>query len=122
MKKISLYVMVLFYAAAGINHFIHPVFYLKIMPPRIPLHKELVFISGVLEVLFALLLLFPSTRRFAACCIIVLLIAVFPANIQMMLNYIHDKNPGIWISVLRLPLQLVLIWWAYGFTKRDAVK
>ena len=109
--------MALFYFAAGLNHFIQPVFYLKIMPPWVPLHKELVFISGVCEVLFALLLLLPFTRRFAAWCIIALLIAVFPANIQMMLNYIDENNPALWVSILRLPLQPLLIWWAYGFTK-----
>ena len=109
--------MALLYFTAGVNHFIHPAFYLKIMPPWIPVHKELVFISGIAEVLFAMLLLFPVTRRFAAWGIIALLVAVFPANIQMMLNYMDENNTRLWISILRLPLQIVLIWWAYGFTK-----
>jgi uncharacterized membrane protein len=117
MKKLSLYIMVLFYAGAGVNHFIRPGFYLKIMPAWLPLHNELVFISGVAEVLFALLLLFPLTRRFGAWGIIALLVAVFPANIQMLLNYKKDNNPLLWIALLRLPIQLVLIWWAYSFTK-----
>lgn len=117
MKKISLYIMGLFYIAAGVNHFIHPEFYRKIMPPYIPFHDEAIFTSGICEVLFALLLLFPLTRRLAAWGIIVLLIAVFPANIQMMLNYYHENNPGLWFTVLRLPLQIVLIGWAHLFTK-----
>ena len=87
-----------------------------------PLHKELVLISGIAEVLFALLLLFPVTRRFGAWGIIALLVAVFPANIQMLINYCQQNNPMLWIAVLRLPLQLVLIWWAYGFTKPVVVK
>lgn len=114
--------MALLYFTAGVNHFIHPAFYLKIMPPWIPVHKELVFISGIAEVLFAMLLLFPVTRRFAAWGIIALLVAVFPANIQMMLNYMDENNTRLWISILRLPLQIVLIWWAYGFTKAVVVK
>lgn len=114
--------MALLYFTAGVNHFIHPAFYLKIMPPWIPVHKELVFISGIAEVLFAMLLLFPVTRRFAAWGIIALLVAVFPANIQMMLNYMDENNTRLWISILRLPLQIVLIWWAYGFTKPVVVK
>ena len=114
--------MALFYFAAGLNHFIRPGFYLKIMPPWMPLHKELVLISGIAEVLFALLLLFPVTRRFGAWGIIALLVAVFPANIQMLINYYQQNNPMLWIAVLRLPLQLVLIWWAYGFTKPVVVK
>ena len=119
---ISLYIMALFYVLAGINHFTHPGFYLKIMPPWMPWHNLLVLISGILEILFAIFLLFISTRRIAAWCIIILLVAIFPANIQMMLNYIHEHNPQLWITVLRLPLQIVLIWWAYGFTKPIAGK
>lgn len=114
--------MILFYAGAGVNHFIHPAFYLKIMPSWLPLHKELVFISGVAEVLCALLLLFPVTRRFGAYGVIALLIAVFPANIQMLLDYYHDNNPLLWVAIIRLPIQFLLIWWAYIFTKPIAAK
>lgn len=122
MKKISLYIMILFYAGAGINHFIRPSFYLQIMPPWLQLHKELVFISGVAEVLCAVLLLFSKTRRWGAWAVITLLVAVFPANIQMLLNYERDNNPMIWIAVLRLPIQLLLMWWAYSFTKPMGIK
>ncbi|MEO7528043.1 MAG: MauE/DoxX family redox-associated membrane protein [Chitinophagaceae bacterium] len=118
MKKISLYAMVVLYIAAGINHFWHPDFYLPIMPKWLPYHEVLVMLSGICEILFAFLLVFPSTRRFAAWCIILLLIAVFPANIQMMFNYMNESNPKLWIAIIRLPLQIVLIWWAYGFTKK----
>ena len=109
--------MILFYAGAGINHFIRPDFYLKIMPAWLPLHKELVFISGIAEVLCAALLLFSKTRRLGAWAVIALLVAVFPANLQMLLDYKRDNNPMLWIAVLRLPIQLLLIWWAYSFTK-----
>ena len=109
--------MILFYAGAGVNHFIRPAFYLQIMPPWLPLHKELVFLSGLAEVLCALLLLFTKTRRLGAWAVIALLIAVFPANIQMLIDYERDNNPMAWIAVLRLPIQLLLIWWAYSFTK-----
>ncbi len=114
--------MILFYAGAGINHFVHPAFYLQIMPPWLPLHKELVFISGVAEVLCALLLLFTKTRRLGAWAAIALLIAVFPANIQMLLDYKRDNNPMLWVAILRLPIQLVLIWWAYSFTGKSFQK
>ena len=111
--------MIVFYLVAGINHFIHPEFYFKIMPPWLPWHNELVFISGAFEILFALLLIFQSTRRVGAWCIILLLIAIFPANIQMLLNYNHENNPLLWVAILRLPLQVLLILWAYYFTKRN---
>jgi uncharacterized membrane protein len=120
MKRISLYIMILFYAGAGINHFIRPAFYLQIMPPWLPWHKELVFLSGLAEVVCALLLLFTRTRRLGAWAVIALLITVFPANIQMLIDYERDHNPLAWIAVLRLPIQLLLIWWAYSFTKPAA--
>ena len=122
MKKISLYVMILFYAGAGINHFIRPAFYLKIMPTWMPWHKELVFISGVAEIICALLLLFPVSRRLGAYCTMALLIAVLPANIQMLVDYVRTDNPLLWIAILRLPIQLLLIWWAYSFTKPTVIK
>ena len=122
MKKLSLIILILFYAAAGVNHFINPDFYLKIMPPWLPWHIELVFISGVAEVLCALLLLFPSTRRAGAWCTILLLIAVFPANVQMLIDYYHQSNTMLWVAIVRLPIQLLLIWWAYSFTGKRLPK
>ncbi|MGB8195007.1 MAG: DoxX family protein [Chitinophagaceae bacterium] len=107
------------YLLAGINHFINPRTYLKIMPPWVPYPQEMVLISGVFEILFALLLLPASTRPFAAWGIIVLLIAVFPANIQMSVNYHRANNPYLWVTLVRLLLQPVLIWWAYKFTTRS---
>jgi uncharacterized membrane protein len=109
--------MAFFYAGAGINHFIHPVFYLKIMPAWLPWHRQLVFISGVAEIVCAVLLLFPATRRMGAYCTIALLVAVFPANIQMLINFYHTHHPMLWAAILRLPLQLLLIWWAYSYTR-----
>ena len=118
MKKASLYIMVVLYVAAGINHFVNPGFYEKIMPPYLPYHSFLIFISGVFEIIFGLLLLPQGTRRFGAWLLIVLLIAIFPANIQMMLDFCQNKNPYLWAAILRLPLQFVLIWWAWIYTKR----
>ncbi|MDZ4664657.1 MAG: DoxX family protein [Bacteroidota bacterium] len=114
--------MSLFYLVVGIMHFVNSEVYLRIMPPWIPWHYELVLVSGVCEVVFALLLVFPPTKRLGAWCIIGLLIAVFPANIQMMINYIHESNPKLWIAIVRLPLQILLIWWAYRFTKKQPTK
>jgi uncharacterized membrane protein len=116
-QKISLYVMAVFYIIAGVNHFISPDFYKKIMPPWLPWHYPLIYFSGVCEIVFGILLLFKQTRKQAAWAIIVLLVAVFPANIQMMLNYYHQQSPYLWIAILRLPLQPLLMWWAYQFAK-----
>lgn len=116
-NKILLYIMAALYVVAGINHFVNPIFYKKIMPPWVPWHYPLIYISGGVEILLGLLLIPAPTRKLAAWGIIVLLLAVFPANVQMMLNYWHNNNPNVWIAILRLPLQLLLIAWAYQFTK-----
>ncbi|MCY7310530.1 MAG: DoxX family protein [Chitinophagaceae bacterium] len=118
-KMFSLYSMAAFYVLAGVNHFANPDFYKKIMPPWLPWHYSLIFISGVAEIVLGLLLLPVQTRKLAACGIIVLLVAILPANVQMMLNYQQQKNPYLWIAVVRLPLQLLFIGWAYQFAKSD---
>ncbi len=117
-RKTSLYCMAVLYIIAGINHFISPVFYKKIMPPWLPWHYPLIYASGVAEIVLGLLLIPIQTRQLAAWGIIALLIAVFPANVQMMLNYKEQHNSYLWIAVLRLPLQLLLIGWACQFTKK----
>ena len=111
--------MAAFYVIAGVNHFVHPVFYKKIMPPWLSIQDALIYITGGCEIVFGLLLIPEKTRRLAAWCIIALLVAVFPANIQMMLNYRQEHNSYLWVAILRLPVQLLLIWWAYLFTKKN---
>jgi uncharacterized membrane protein len=118
MKIVFLYVMALAYIAAGVYHFVAPGFYKKIMPPYLPYHMELIYASGVFEIVLGLLLLPASTRVYAAWGVIVLLIAIFPANIQMAVNFYQRKNPYLWVAILRLPLQILLIWWAYIYTKQ----
>jgi len=117
MKIILLYIMALLYTAAGIYHFVNPKMYMRIMPTYLPWHLPLVYISGVCEIAFALLLIPESTRPIGAWLIIALLIAVFPANVQMLVNYWQKNYNGLWIAIVRLPLQLVLIWWAWIYTK-----
>jgi uncharacterized membrane protein len=119
MQWLSLYSMAALYLIAGFNHFWHPRMYQRIMPPYIPYHLPMVYISGVCEIAFALLLLPIATRWLAAWLIIALLIAVFPANIQMAIDYSRRHNPYTWLAILRLPVQLVLIFWAWQFTKRS---
>lgn len=97
-------------------HFITPDFYVQIMPPYLPLHRELVYVSGFFEITFGLLLLVPRFSRFAAWGIVALLIAVFPANIYV---YQHQEilpAPPL-IHLLRLPLQGLFLLWAYWHTR-----
>ena len=109
--------MACFYIAAGINHFSNREAYLQIMPPWLPYHRLLIDLNGGTELALGALLLITPTRRIAACGLIVLLVIVFPANIQMMLNYEKQQHPLLWLTILRLPLQPLLIWWAWIYAK-----
>jgi uncharacterized membrane protein len=112
-QSISLVLAGVFYVAAGTWHFIKPGFYLKIMPPYIPWHVQMVLISGFFEILGGLGLLIPPTRRLAAWGLVALLIAVFPANIFMATNPVESGATSIAPALRwgRLPLQLLLAWW-----------
>jgi uncharacterized membrane protein len=118
MKLLLLYVMALVYIAAGVYHFVNPKFYLKIMPPYLPWHLPLIHISGVIEIVLGFFLFPESTRSAAAGLLILLLIAVFPANIQMAVDFYQKKSPALWMAILRLPLQPLLIWLAWIYTKK----
>ena len=111
-----LYLMGGFYVLAGINHFVNPKFYLKIMPPYLPYHHFLVGASGLAEIILGVLLFIPATRSWAAWGIILLLIAVFPANLYMAYgSQFQEISP--WIRWGRLPIQFLLIWWAYQYAR-----
>jgi uncharacterized membrane protein len=112
---ISRIILSLFFITAGITHFTSTNFYLKIMPSYLPMHKELVYISGILEVISGLLLIIPDTIKIGATGIIIILIAVFPANINMYINYQEFRNFKRSLLLIRLPLQFILIYWAYTF-------
>lgn len=100
------------FIAAGLNHFRNPAFYASIVPPMFPSPRLLVMLSGVFEVAGGFGLLVPPLRRVAGCGLILLLIAVFPANIFMALS---PERFGIarWLLWLRLPLQLVFVAWVW---------
>lgn len=85
-KFITIILMSCFYMNVGVKHFIEPEWFLQIMPPNFPFHLASVYISGFLEVSFGFLLLIPKTRYYAAWGLILLLIAVFPANIYLALT------------------------------------
>ena len=115
-NTISKFVLAIFLIGAGISHFVNPAFFLKIMPPYLPLHKELVLVSGIFEVLLGVLLLVPAYSRWAAWGIVALLIAVFPANLYVFQHQeLIPASPLV--HLLRLPLQGVFILWAYWYAR-----
>lgn len=109
--------MAIAYVGAGVNHFISPEFYLPMMPPWLPAPEALLAISGLAEILLGVGVLVPMTRRLAAWGVVALLIAVFPANLHMALADVHDMPLAF--HIVRLPLQAVLVLWAYWYTRAD---
>lgn len=115
--EVSKYILAILLIIAGILHFVKPHFYKKIMPTYLPAHGLLIIISGIAEIICGILLLFPETQNLGVYATVSLLIAVFPANIEMSRKYYLRKKKGFWLTILRLPLQLVLIWWVLQFLK-----
>jgi uncharacterized membrane protein len=126
LKTVTRWLMAAVYLGAGTMHFRDPWFFVQIMPPYLPWHWGLVYLSGAIEILLGVLLLVPATSRLAAWGVIALLIAVFPANVHMAVAHVQFDPPPAWgqptplMAWLRLPLQAVLIWWAWLYTRKDA--
>jgi len=124
MKKISARVLSIvligiLFILAGIGHFVFPKTYLRIMPPQLSYPLELVYLSGIFEILGGVGILFPALRRWAGYGLIVLLILVFPANIYMASSDEVVPEVPNWLAVARLPLQFLLIAWVYWAISAD---
>jgi len=111
--------MSLLYITVGVKHFINPDFFVTIVPPIINWKEEAVLVSGFIEVLLGILLLFNQTRRLAAWGIILLLIAVLPANIYLYISEIPREILSVSKSqaLFRIPFQIPLIIISYWHSK-----
>ena len=117
-KKFFLYLLCAFMIFGGLNHFLNTDIYLSMMPPYLPYHLELVFLSGIAEIICGVLLPIPKTRVWGAWFTILTLIAIFPANVYMAQNpelFLFASKLGLYI---RLPFQFVLIGWASLYVKK----
>ncbi len=110
------YILGIIFVAAGFYHFRKPKLYERIMPPYIPMHSTLVLISGAVEMILGLMVLNPETQVMAAWGIIVLLVLFIPVHIHMLQNEDASLNLPKWVLILRLPLQIALIYWVYQYT------
>lgn len=121
-KSAMKWLLAVLFVAAGVNHFVRAEFYVAIMPPYLPWHEELVYLSGVFEILGGIGLLIPRLQVAAAWGLIALLVAVFPANVHMALSpeSVPERFAGVppFVWWARLPLQLVFVAWAYWFTRK----
>ena len=109
--------MSFFYIVTGISHFTSADWFLKIVPPYLFYKLELVYISGFFEILFGSLLLIKSTRYYAAWGLILLLIAVYPANIYLAQTNGAAMNTTPLLAWGRLPFQFLFIGLAYWHSK-----
>ena len=109
----------LIFIVAGVLHFVSPETYERIMPPYLPLHRELVYLSGALEIAGGMGLFYERTRPAAGIGLILLLLAVWPANVQMLLDARAAGKPSWWMALLwaRLPLQVLLMAWVWRVSR-----
>lgn len=109
----------LIFVTAGAMHFVVPGYYRTIVPPYLPAPDALVAASGAAEILGGIGLLVPRLRRVAGVWLIAVLVAVFPANVELLRLYrLRGVSPPVELLLwLRLPLQGVLIWWAWRLSR-----
>lgn len=119
-KNITLVILIIFYVVAGLNHFIHPGGYLKIIPDYIPFPNAVNLVSGACEITFAVMALFSKTRQIAGWLIILMLAAFMPVHITMA-NEAPLRVGSLWVTPAwawaRILLQPVLMFWAWWSTR-----
>jgi uncharacterized membrane protein len=118
-RRIALFGVALFFVGAGVFHFVNAAFFVAIVPPYLPAHLELVYLSGVFEILGGLGVLPAATRRLAGWGLLALLAAVYPANVHMALHpeLFPDLSPAALVA--RLPLQFVFAAWVWVATRPE---
>jgi uncharacterized membrane protein len=122
LRRPLLYLLSLNLCVAGFMHLLSPDFFVAIIPKGLPNPEWLNVLSGLAEIVLGVFLLEPRTRIYAAWGTIALAIAVFPANVNMMLENIGPGGPGTGSPVvnwIRLPFQGVFVLWAWWFTRPE---
>jgi len=110
-----LYLMATLYILAGMMHFIKPKMYLRIMPRYLPYPKQLVSLSGIAEILLGIGVCFPLTQALSIYGIIVMLGVFLMVHFYMLTGEKASAGIPKWILTLRIPLQFVLMYWAYSY-------
>lgn len=122
-KRVGLVLVFLWFVIGGVAHFSYTEIEMRIVPPLIPWPRAAVLISGVFELLGAVGILIPVTRRAAGIGLFLLTIAVTPANVYM-LQHAELFNVPRWALIVRLPFQgalLALIIWSTWSGPRQAL-
>ena len=116
-KPFSIIVMSWFYIYTGLLHFANTNWFLQIVPPYLSMKMELVYLSGLFEVILGFMLIVPALRYYAGWGLILLLIAVYPANIYLAQTNGAAMNTSALVAWGRLPFQFLFIGIAYWHTK-----
>ena len=116
---IGRWALVALFGVAGSAHFFASEFFTAIMPPYVPWHLQIVWLSGTFEIAGALGLTQPKFRRAAGIGLILMAVAVFPANLHMALHASDYNAFPAWLLYLRLPLQLVILFWIWRCAVRQ---
>ena len=109
------------YTYVGFKHFIDPDFFLAIMPNYLSMHLFFVYLTGIMEFVFGILLAFKKTRKIASYGIIVLLISVFPANLHLVESELSQSILDVTKqqTIIRLPFQGLFLLLAYWHSKNN---
>jgi uncharacterized membrane protein len=120
-KNLGLTIVFAWFMGGGITHFTNPDFFVSIMPPWISWQLEIVYISGVFEILGAIGILIPVLRQWAGNGLLLLVACVTPANVHMWMNpELFPDVPEIMLSV-RLVIQVILLWVIWASTRMSNV-
>ncbi len=111
----TLPILACFFVYAGILHFVRPGGFVAIVPPWVPAASVMVAVSGAAEIVGGIGVVFATTRYLAGIWLVLLLIAIFPANVFMLHHAIEEHSATWWLALLwlRLPFQPLMIWWIW---------
>ena len=125
-KTILCYLLAAFFFFAGIAHFTQDDAFASIVPPMLPFPYLIVWVTGILEFIFAAGLIFKRFRRQSGFWLAPYLLAVLPANIYMAIANIplgdmEEASPtALWVRVvLQFPLIALILWASGNFDKRS---
>lgn len=94
---------------------------MDMLPDLVKFRKEIIYITGLLEILGAMGLLIPTISRIAGICLVIMFICFIPANIYAAIKHVgfggHEYGP-IYL-LFRVPLQLFFIWWTYRYVIKE---
>ena len=123
-KTIFCYLLALFFFVAGITHFTQDEAYAGIVPPLLPFPLMIVWVTGIMELFFAVGLAIKKFRKISGFWLAPFLLAVLPANIYMAMYNIplgdmESSSTALWVRVaLQFPLIALILWASGNFDKK----